>query len=47
MLFVDLAPPSYEAVPDDDHKTLYAPEEIVAGGIVADVPKTLYAPEVA
>jgi hypothetical protein len=45
MPFVDLAPPSWEAVPDDVPTTLYAPEEVVGGGAVTDVSKTLYAPE--
>ncbi len=31
MPLIDLAPLSWEAVPDDVPTTLYAPEEVVAG----------------
>lgn len=34
MPFIDLAPPSWEAVPDDVPTILYAPEEVAAGTVV-------------
>jgi len=34
MLFIDLAPPSWEAVPDDVPTILYASEEVAADTVV-------------